>query len=134
MNPSESCACAEAVVQFTCCFDQGDAEGAARWFAPQGVWHRREGDIRGRDALRELVRSRSQLLARHVLSNLRVSWLPPDLAVVDSYVTAYRALGAERPAPLLQPFVVGRYRDELIRLDGHWRIARRELMVDFLSP
>ena len=34
MNACEACACVEAVVQFTCCFDEGDADGAARWFAP----------------------------------------------------------------------------------------------------
>lgn len=131
MNACEACACVEAVVQFTCCFDEGDADGAARWFAPDGLWHRREGDVKGGDALRELVRSRSHILARHVLSNLRVSLTGPGRAVVDSYVTAYRAVEGQRPARLDQPFLVGRYRDELAWLEGGWRLVRRELTVDF---
>lgn len=133
MTRCEACACLEAVVQFTCCFDEGDADGAARWFAPQGVWLRREGDVTGPQALRELIRSRAHLLTRHVLSNPRVRLLQPGHAVVDSYVTAYRATGAERPARLERPFLVGRYRDDLSWLQGGWRIARRELKVDFLD-
>ena len=133
MNRCEACACLEAVVQFTCCFDAGDADGAARWFAPRGVWHRREGDVTGPQALRELILSRAHLLTRHVLSNLRAQLLQPGQAIVDSYVTAYRATGTERPARLERPYLVGRYRDELIWVDGNWRITRRELKVDFLD-
>lgn len=131
MSPADVLGCIEAVVAFTCSFDEGDAEAAASWFAEDGQWERREGTVTGRQALAALVRARGTVMARHVLSNQRVARLGADRAVVDSYVTAYRSHEAARPAPLDQPFLVGRYRDELVRTAGRWCICKRALTIDF---
>jgi hypothetical protein len=70
-------------------------------------------------------------MARHVLSNQRVAPLGTDRAVVHSYVTAYRSHEPTRPARLDQPFLVGRYQDELVRTAGRWCVQKRSLTIDF---
>ncbi len=127
--------CQEAVVRFTCHFDAGEYAAMEAYFARGGVWRRTEGDVIGLDQLRAfLARRGTRVLARHLLSNMRTSLHTADSATVDSYVTAYRATvpeGHGGPVPLGPPFLVGRYRDDLIVEEGSWRIARRELRVDF---
>lgn len=124
-------ACVDAVVRFTWYFDDGEVDAAVELFAADGVWQRRGGDLVGHEGLRRLMASRGDVLARHVLSNHRVSLTGTDGAVVESYVTAYRAAGPSRPARLDQPLLVGRYRDVLARAEGSWKIRRRSLHVDF---
>jgi hypothetical protein len=126
--------CQDVVVRFTCHFDAGEAEAMLALFAPDGIWHRREAVVRGREALRALLAARAgEWLTRHLLSNLRTTRVDADHAVVDCYVTAYRAAppAAGGAALLAPPVVVGRYRDALLRVDGQWLIARRELFDDF---
>lgn len=126
-------ACMDTVVRFTWHFDDGDVDAAIDLFSPDGVWHRSDGDIVGHEGLRRLLVSRGGILARHVLSNHRVSLTGTDGALVDSYVTAYRAMVPLRPARLVQPFLVGRYSDLLVPLGGSWQILRRSLKIDFVS-
>lgn len=124
-------ACVDNVVRFTWSFDDGDVDAVVDLFAADGVWHRSDGDVVGHEGLRRLMASRGDMLARHVLSNHRVSLTGTDSALVESYVTAYRATGPLRPARLEQPLLVGRYRDVLARAEGSWKIQRRSLHVDF---
>ena len=62
-----------------------------QYFAPDGVWHRADGNIEGREGLRRAMRARPLgLFVRHVITNLRASILGPSDAVVPPYVTVYR--------------------------------------------
>ena len=132
MNADIAWQCQEAVVRFTCHFDAGEHEAMEAYYASNGVWRRSDGDVLGLEQLRAfLARRGTRVLARHVLSNMRTTVHATDRATVDSYVTAYRAEATNVPAPLARPLLVGRYRDELVLEHGSWRIARRELMVDF---
>lgn len=124
-------ACVEAVVRFTWHFDDGDVEGAVGLFAADGVWQRIDGDVVGHDGLRRLLNSRGNVLARHVLSNHRVSASGTGGVLVESYVTAYRAMESSRPARLKRPYLVGRYHDVLVSTAGRWQIQHRALQVDF---
>lgn len=123
--------CVATVVRFTWHFDDGDVDAAVALFASDGVWQRSEGDVVGHDGLRLLLASRGDVLARHVLTNQWVHMADADAALVDSYVTAYRAKGESRPAKLQQPYLVGRYRDVLVQIEGRWQIRHRSLRVDF---
>lgn len=132
MNADIAWHCQDAVVRFTCHFDAGEYEAMEAYFARDGVWRRTDGDVLGLEQLRAfLARRGAHVLARHVLSNMRTTVHAADRATVDSYVTAYRATATDRPARLGLPLLVGRYRDELVLEAGRWRIAQRELMVDF---
>lgn len=127
--------CQEAVVAFTCHFDAGDYAEMEAHFSRHGVWRRNDGEIRGLEQLRAFLAQRGHhVLARHALTNLRTTVHTADRATVDSYVTAWRAPSPEvagTPAPLGLPFLIGRYRDELVLEEGRWRIALRELRIDF---
>lgn len=127
--------CELVVVAFTTAFDAGDHEEMMRNMAPDGIWKRLDGEIRGHEALTAFMADRPEgLLVRHVLSNMRTHLSSATRAVVHSYVTAYRHESSRRlnaPAPLVGPHVVGRYRDELCLVDGSWKLACRHVYVDF---
>lgn len=130
--------CTDVVLRFTAAFDDGDLARMQRHFAPDGVWQRHDGAVQGHDGLAALMAGRpAGIFVRHVLSNLRTELLSPAQAVVDAYVTVYRHdfPGAKAlPAPLPGPDTVARYRDTLQLQDGAWRIARRQVSIDFKHP
>ena len=127
--------CEHAVVEFTAAFDLGDFDRMAQLFAEDGVWKRQDGDVVGMSQLQQLMSSRpAGLFVRHVLSNMRTTFLSEADAVVESYVTVYRhdfPGQPRRPAPLNGPNLVGRYRDQLSLREQGWKLAGREVVVDF---
>ena len=137
-NDAARRACEEVVVRFTAHFDAREHEQMEQYFATDGVWSRRDGDIRGIEQLRASMAKRaSNNVVRHVISNLRSQLLSADRAVVDCYVTVFRhvfADGEKSPAPMGLPFVMGSYRDELVRqTSGEWKISDRQSSIDFAS-
>ena len=127
--------CEHTVVAFTAAFDVGDFNRMARLFAEDGVWKRQDGDVVGMSQLQQLMRSRpAGLFVRHILSNMRTTFLSATDAVVESYVTVYRhdfPGSVLQPAPLNGPNLVGRYRDQLSLRGQGWKLAGREVVVDF---
>lgn len=65
---------------------------------------------------------------KHVLTNPIVS-IDGDTATVHSYFTVLQQTD-ELP---LQPIIAGRYRDELQRIDGHWRFTRKHIITDLVG-
>jgi 3-phenylpropionate/cinnamic acid dioxygenase small subunit len=64
---------------------------------------------------------------RHFVSNVRIApGAGPDELEVRSYVLIYRNRGADAAYELLS----GERHDVLRRVQGAWRLARRELVVD----
>ncbi|MEO7242220.1 MAG: nuclear transport factor 2 family protein [Variovorax sp.] len=128
-------ACQDAVLRFTAHFDNGEYREMEIFFAPHGIWKRPDGDIVGIAAMRERMAAlKNDWVMRHVITNLRTSVIDADHAHVDSYFTVYmHVFGSEpvtRPAPLSGPASVGRYHDELVRVDGAWKIALRQPIHD----
>ena len=126
-------ACERAVLRFTAAFDASDLDGMLAEFAPDGVWQRQEGTVRGHDGLRALMAARpSGLLVRHVITNQRVAPAGPEAAACTSYLTVYRHDdGGAKPVPLRQPALVGSYHDALRKVDGTWLLSGRSVSVDF---
>lgn len=133
MNAIE--ACAALVLQFMACFDARDWAGVEACVTDDLHWQRPDRTIAGRRALREvLAATPADVRVRHVVTNLRAAPREGGGMVVDSYFTVYRFTGplsAEAPAPLDGPASMGRYRDELVELDGRWKLSRRQTFVDF---
>ena len=125
-------ACERAVLRFTAAFDASDLDGMLAEFAPDGVWQRQEGTVRGHDGLRALMAARPPgLLVRHVITNLRVASAGPGGATCTSYLTVYRNDdGGAKPVPLRQPALVGSYHDVLRKADGAWLLSGRSVSVD----
>ena len=128
--------CQDAVLRFTAHFDAGEYREMEAFFAPDGVWKRPDGDIVGIDDLRRRMAAlKNDWVMRHVISNARTTIVSAGRAVVDSYFTVYmHVFGAETPtvpAPLAGPLSVGRYHDELVLIEGVWKIALRHPTHDF---
>ncbi|MES2246499.1 MAG: nuclear transport factor 2 family protein [Pseudomonadota bacterium] len=128
--------CEETILRFTAHFDAAEFAEMERYFAQDGVWKRHEGDVCGVDALRERMAERkADRIMRHVITNIRTRLHSADHATVESYVTLYMHIygsaALSAPAPLDGPVVVGRYKDELRRIDGRWMIQVRHPIHDF---
>ncbi len=125
----------QVVLRFTANFDAREHGRMEEDFAPDGVWYQALGIIRGRDGLRRSMAAfPTDLHMRHVLTNLRTTFVNADVAVVDSYFTVY----VETRVPDVGPPVttkgaknIGRYHDRLERIEGRWLLAERQPEFDF---
>jgi len=128
-------ACEETVLAFVRAFDDGRPDAMLAHFAPDGVWERADGIVVGHDGIAQMMERRSKALrVRHVITNLITTQHGADEASVTSYVTVYRhdeAVPASAPAPLRGPALVGEYTDVLRRIDGRWRICRKQVQAWF---
>ena len=125
-------ACERVVLRFTAAFDASDLNGMLAEFAPDGVWQRQEGAVRGHDGLHALMAGRPPgLLVRHVITNMRVAPAGTKSATCTSYVTVYRHdHGGVKPVPLVQPALVGTYHDVLHKTEETWLLSGRSVSVD----
>lgn len=128
--------CEDAILRFTAHFDAGQYREMERYFSVDGIWKRRDGDIEGIEQLRvQMAKRKPDRVMRHVISNVRTTLHSADHATVDSYVTLYMHVYGDQPAPVQAPLggpvVVGRYKDEMRRIDGCWKIQVRQPVHDF---
>ncbi len=87
----------------------------------------------GADAVRALYENGTKLYdasprTRHVTANSIIE-LDGDTARVRSSYVVFQAA----PGFALQPIITGRYRDEVMRVDGAWRFAQRCFLVDHVG-
>lgn len=125
-------ACERTVLRFTAAFDASDLDGMIAEFAPDGLWQRHEGAVRGHAGLRTLMSARPPgLLVRHIITNMRVTSSGTGLATCVSYVTVYRHdHGGPKPVPLAQPALVGTYTDLLCKVEPAWLLCGRSVSID----
>lgn len=129
-------ACQASLMTFMAHFDADEFEAMQQWFAPDGVWVRADGTLRGLIELRAWCAARKpgHLFVRHLISNLRFEALPDGRVRIHSYVTVYRhdgQPGDARPAPMNGPALVGRYTDDLVLHEGRWKIHHKSVQADF---
>lgn len=127
--------CERRVIRFMADFDSQHYEKASELFAPDGVWHRPDGDIQGRENFLSRMAQRPRgLLVRHVITNLRSQRIDQITVKVESYVTVYRhdfEHEISYPASLSGPVVMGRYTDVLKQTHGTWMIQDKSVSIDF---
>ena len=129
--------CERLVTAYCHYVDHGEAERIAELFSEDGVWTSAEATMDGREAIRKAMAARQANLARmsrHVCNNFLLEIIDADHAEGTVYLTLYRHDGKEGRAlsPLEGPAMVGEYRDRFVRTKEGWRIAHREIEVDFL--
>ncbi|MCC6382737.1 MAG: nuclear transport factor 2 family protein [Dehalococcoidia bacterium] len=105
--------------------DANDPEGSAACFAEDGLgvyW----GDYRGRAAIADRLRGILKQFATtsHHLTNVLIT-LDGDRATAQSYVYAFHRY--QDGGRFMH--VWGRWVDELVRRDGSWYFARREVVT-----
>ena len=115
----------ELAARYNHAFDSMDAEGWANVFTPDAVFDVIGAlQVSGHDALVEFGRAQQTGVTRHFVSNAVIQG-DADTATMQLYVEL-KTLG-EQPSTTL----LGRYEDELRRIDGAWRFARRTLTTDY---
>ncbi len=129
--------CARLVTLYCHYVDHGEAERVAELFSKDGRWVSAQVTMDGVEQIRSGFARRqanAKRMSRHVCNNLHVEVQDADHAEGCVYLTLYRHDGEEGRAlsPLEGPAMVGEYRDTFVRTGEGWRIANREIVVDFL--
>jgi 3-phenylpropionate/cinnamic acid dioxygenase small subunit len=128
--------CKQVVLQFMALFDARAFAQMEECVTADIEWQRPDQTVRGVAQLRDVLgASPPDVRVRHVITNLQATVEDDERITVDSYYTVYRHVGAlddpQAPAPLAGPASMGRYRDHLVRVDGGWKIARKQTFNDF---
>ncbi|NNE73540.1 MAG: nuclear transport factor 2 family protein [Acidimicrobiales bacterium] len=106
--------------------DRGDGESYADLFTPDGVFEIVDlTTATGREELSANAVMFPQVLegGRHVVNNVFVEG-DGDAASMQCYLTF--VMTGDQPAI----HQTGRYQDEVVRVDGEWKFARRTLTLD----
>ena len=109
--------------------DSGDHEGVAALFTEDGaIEATATGTIAGRAAIAGYIGSRPDgwQRRRHLNSNAIIEGVPGDEDAARLVLSLLVVSRRERVVPRLH----GRYEDELRRVDGEWRFAKRRIIVD----
>ena len=114
------------------CSDEGDGEGYADCFTPDGELRLLSMDIvvSGREALVAYKladkAARPDTYRRHWNASLHLAMTAPDRVTGRAYYAGYDGTPGETP----QMSACGVYADLIEKHDGQWRFARRELVID----
>ena len=117
-------AISKLMVRYAERIDANDPEGAAACFAPDGIGHY-WGKFVGREAIAQRLTGILDAFTAtsHHLSNIKLT-LNGDTAEGLSYVYAFhRYAGSHDPMHYW-----GRWKDRLVRIDGQWLFAEREVV------
>jgi uncharacterized protein (TIGR02246 family) len=107
--------------------DAQDSEGWARCFTPDGVFEFDGHVVRGHDALREYAETHTRVMrARHMTLNhlydvrgdQATGWATTVVSIATP--SGYKIMGQ------------GPYEDELVKVNGEWKIRRRCVKNDYL--
>ena len=121
--------CNKLLNQFYRLLDDKKYEALANLFADDGVWMRLGEELNGPAAILDAMGEREDWLTAHLLSNVQIEVSDPDHATSSQYVTLYRIEGYDPsggPAEVTLPMGILRHRDQLVRIDNHWKFQRKE--------
>jgi hypothetical protein len=126
----------DTIARYNAAGDQGDLDGLAGCFAPDGVLA-----VVGREPFVGPVGIKAGLVVslgrepdderpavahlHHCVTTLHFVSVAPDEVRTVCYFSALTQIGLDH---------WGRYRDHLVAIDGRWAFARRDVKVDGYSP
>jgi uncharacterized protein (TIGR02246 family) len=128
-------ACTDLVTRYALAVNAWDLDAFVDLFTADAVWQRPSAPpLHGQAEIRAfMVGQPTNRVLRHVLGGTHVELVDDSTARVWSQTTTYEQLGSiVVPANLVGPLQLVEYRDEQVRADGTWRIARRDTAVVFL--
>lgn len=114
----------ELAARYNHAIDTADGEAWAATFTADGVFAPPGNTVTGTEALAEYARAGADPRKRHWTNNLVIDG-DGDEATLRCYLHLMLV-----GAPGIETRVTGRYSDQLRRVDGRWRFARRELEID----
>jgi hypothetical protein len=123
-------ACTRLVTRFSDCLDERRHEDLVGLTTPDCVWAS-GSEVVGHDAIRARLAARpASRKTLHLVTNLVVDLLSPTSATARCCILVYRFDAPfQPPSPLTAPRVVAHCRDELVKQEGRWLIARREMVA-----
>jgi len=124
--------------QYARCVDRGDPEGVAACFAPDGVLrivNLAEGKrvVAVREGRDEIVRAISQMsydATFHFVGQQQVE-IDGDTATGETYCIAHHLTIPDDGSPATDHVMFIRYQNQFVRLEEGWRLAVRELHIDW---
>jgi len=121
--------CQQAISRMSSAFDAGDYEAGLAHYAPDAVWHRPDGVLRGIGEIRGYYAGRSpSLVICHVLTNFVVDFDAEGIATCSYYSMGFLQKSDEkRTLPVAMPGVgvLWRYHDRLTATDAGWKVIER---------
>ncbi|WP_166392247.1 nuclear transport factor 2 family protein [Nocardioides ochotonae] len=120
-------AAANLMHRYQALVDAKDVEGLAALATDDVELSRVQGDARGREAFKDLYRAFAASdvdVAQHMLTNLLLTPLGGERYQVDAtfwVITTHESGGARQ--------VWGRYRNDIVEVDGEWRLAAKRIRV-----
>jgi hypothetical protein len=137
-------ACLRLMTDYNIHLDGGDVDAFVALFSEDAVFARvvpalPVAEMVGHDGLRrgvDMTVKASDRLRRHMLSNARITVISADEAEGFCIGLAVYGPRGTLPVPVGGIELVGEYRDRYRRIDGAWRIVRRELtrVIDIEAP
>jgi hypothetical protein len=126
--------CQALAIAFVNGLDKRRYDETAALFTDDGVFDRWGQIIAGRNALRQWMDTRPvDIVTRHVCTNFEARRVGEDSAQGSILFTFYRAQAGldPGPLPLIGPEMIGEYVDQFRRTPDGWRIARRQVVIEF---
>ena len=109
--------------------DAGEFQAMADMFVEDGVFARpSQSDvlIRGRTNILAAYTSRPARFTRHMITTVAVTVVDGDNATAHSYLSLHTGqLGEGLPRPAEPTYMIGDFRDRLVRVDGEWKFKER---------
>ncbi|HEV2572066.1 MAG TPA: nuclear transport factor 2 family protein [Beijerinckiaceae bacterium] len=125
--------CQRLLLAFYQAIDEARFKDVASFFAPDGEWHRAGAVVRGPAAVEKIYEGRStDTRARHIITNLVTTAKDDDVASFSLCITFYTAPGGEGVPTVPGPTMVLSSHGDLVRLDGTWRIRRKQTVREFM--
>ncbi len=124
--------CAKLMIRSVHLLDRRRYEPLTELFGEEGEWVRGGTAYRGFDAIMGSLNERApDMLIRHILTTIDVTVQGPEAAEGLGYFLVYKASGDGKtepalPAPLTAATMVAEMQDTYRKVEGDWRIARRE--------
>jgi hypothetical protein len=109
--------------------DHGKADTTWELYTEDAVTTGPLGNMDGRDAIKAWGERRAKItgvVGRHIIGGIRLAWVGEELHGWTQYMTFRDS--SENP---LMPASVGEFREVYRRVDGDWKIARREIAPIF---
>jgi len=120
--------CQKVIQQFYFYLDEKRYPDLADLFAAEGAWVRLGKELVGPAGILSAMQERDSWLTMHVVTNLIVRLVSPDMAETTQYVTLYRQEGydpASGPGPVVMPLGLLRHADTLVHRQGQWKFLRK---------
>ena len=109
--------------------DAGDFQAMAEMFTDDGVFARPSAQdvlIRGKAAILEAYTSRPARFTRHMITTVVVTVEDADNATAHSYLSLHTGQPGEGlPRPAEAAYLIGDFKDRLVRRDGVWKFSER---------